>query len=172
MVADELAPSHRQPRPRPGRRQLGPPGRGVARPAGAAGASDAGAHVDMIDSFAATTLMLGQAFRRRGLLPIEEAVHYLSDAPARLYGLKERGRLAEGWHADVVVLDPTKVGCGPVHLRFDLPGGSGRLYAEAEGIEHVLVNGVEAVTGSTFADDRPGTLLRSGRDTETVTARS
>lgn len=135
------------------------------------GASDAGAHVDMIDSFAATTLMLGQAVRRRGLLPIEEAVYYLTEAPARLYGLKERGRLAEGWHADVVVLDPARIGCGPVHLNVDLPGGAGRLYAEAEGIEHVLVNGEEAVTGSTFTPARPGAILRSGTDSETVMAR-
>ena len=136
------------------------------------GASDAGAHVDMIDSFAATTLMLGQAYRDRQLLPIEEAIHYLTDAPARLYGLDGRGRLAEGWAADVVVLDPATIGCGPVHLRFDLPGtDAGRLYAEAEGIEHVLVNGAEVVTGRTFTDARPGALLRSGQDTSTVTAR-
>jgi len=68
-----------------------------------------------------------------------------------------------------VVLDPTKVGCGPVHLNFDLPGGAGRLYAEAEGIEHVLVNGEEVVTGSTFTAARPGAMLRSGTDTRTVT---
>jgi N-acyl-D-aspartate/D-glutamate deacylase len=136
------------------------------------GASDAGAHMDMIDSFAATTLMLGNAVRDRSLIPIEEAVHYLADAPARLYGLKERGRLAEGWHADVVVLDPARIGTGPVHLKFDLPGGFGRLYAEAEGIEHVFVNGTEAVTGRELLAARPGTILRSGRDTETVTARA
>jgi N-acyl-D-aspartate/D-glutamate deacylase len=136
------------------------------------GASDAGAHMDMIDSFAATTLMLGNAVRDRGLIPIEEAVHYLADAPARLYGLKERGRLVEGWHADVVVLDPARIGTGPVHLKFDLPGGFGRLYAEADGIEHVLVNGTEAVTGRELLAARPGTILRSGRDTETVTARA
>ncbi len=135
------------------------------------GASDAGAHMDMIDSFAATTLMLGNAVRQRGLLPIEEAVHYLSDAPARLYGLKERGRLVEGWHADVVVIDPATVGTGPVHLKFDLPAGYPRLYAEADGIEHVLVNGQRVVEGKRFTDARPGTLLRSGIDTDTVTAR-
>ena len=59
-----------------------------------------------------------------------------------------------------------------MHLRFDLPGtDAGRLYAEAEGIEHVLVNGAEVVTGRTFTDARPGALIRSGQDTSTVTAR-
>jgi len=132
------------------------------------GASDAGAHLDMIDSFSYATTLLARAVRQRGLLSFEEAVSLLTDAPARLYGLRGRGRIAEGWHADVVVLDPERVGPGPVHTRFDLPGGAGRLYGEAEGIEHVLVNGREVVRGPQFLEARPGTLLRSGRDTETV----
>ena len=132
------------------------------------GASDAGAHLDMIDSYAYATTMLGRAVRERGLLPMEEAVSMITDAPARLYGVKDRGRLQPGFHADVVVLDPTRIGPGPLETRFDLPGGAGRLYGEAEGIEHVYVNGTEVVRGRDFTDARPGTLLRSGRDTYTV----
>jgi N-acyl-D-aspartate/D-glutamate deacylase len=134
------------------------------------GASDAGAHLDMIDTFTATTSLLGPAVRERSLLSLEEAIHQLTDVPARLYGIRGRGRLAEGWCADVVVLDEDTVGPGPVHSRADLPAGAARLYAEAEGIEHVLVNGVEIVRGKSFTPARPGTVLRSGRDTETVTA--
>ncbi len=131
------------------------------------GASDAGAHLDMLATFSFTTSLLA-ASRRHDLLPIEEAVRLLTDVPARLYGLRERGRIAEGWHADLVVFDEDRAGPGPVHTREDLPGGAGRLYAEADGIEHVLVNGTEIVTGNALTGDRPGTVLRSGRDTETV----
>jgi len=133
------------------------------------GASDAGAHLDMIDTFTYSTSLLGPAVREKNLLSLEEAIHQLTDLPARLYGVRERGRLAENWCADVVVFDPERVGAGPVHFRDDLPTGASRLYAEADGIEHVLVNGVEIVRGREFTGATPGTLIRSGRDTETVT---
>jgi len=132
------------------------------------GASDAGAHLDMIDTFTLTTTLLGTAVREKKLLTLESAIQKISDAPARLYGFRERGRLAPGWHADVVVFDPDRVGAGPVYTRADLPGGASRLYADALGIEHVLVNGVEIVRGGELTGARPGRVLRSGRDTETV----
>jgi N-acyl-D-aspartate/D-glutamate deacylase len=131
------------------------------------GASDAGAHLDMLATFSYSTSLLA-ANRAHELLPLEEAVHLLTDVQARLYGIRDRGRIAEGWYGDVVVFDEDRVGPGPVHTRYDLPAGAGRLYAEAEGIEHVLVNGTEIVAGGALTGDRPGTLLRSGQDTETV----
>jgi N-acyl-D-aspartate/D-glutamate deacylase len=133
------------------------------------GASDAGAHLDFLASFNYATVLLGGPVRERKLMPIEEAVHLLTDVPARLYGLKDRGRLEEGWHADVIVIDPESVGSQEVRMRFDLPTGAPRLYGGANGIDHVIVNGVEIVDHGEFTDARPGTLLRSGRDTDTVT---
>jgi N-acyl-D-aspartate/D-glutamate deacylase len=131
------------------------------------GASDAGAHLDLLASFNYTTALLGAAVREHELLSIEEAVHLLSDVPARLYGLVDRGRLQPGGHADVVVIDPLTVASDDVGLRFDLPGGAARLYAGARGIDHVLVNGVAVVRDGRLTGDRPGSLLRSGRDTRT-----
>jgi N-acyl-D-aspartate/D-glutamate deacylase len=131
------------------------------------GASDAGAHLDLLASFNYATELLGKAVRGHQLLPFEEAIQLLTDVPGRLYGLKHRGRVAEGWYADLVVLDPDTVGSGEVGMRFDLPGGAGRLYAEADGIDHVLVNGRRIVVDGQLTDERSGTLLRSGRDTET-----
>jgi N-acyl-D-aspartate/D-glutamate deacylase len=80
--------------------------------------------------------------------------------------------LVEGAHADITVFDPATVGPGPVGMRFDLPGGAGRVYGEAVGIEHVIVNGVRCVERGELLAARPGTLLRSGRDTTTVAVRA
>ncbi len=132
------------------------------------GASDAGAHLDMIDTFATGTALLGPAVRDRKLMKLEAAVQQLTQAPAELYGIRDRGVLRADAFADVVVFDPATIGVGPIHTRYDLPGGAGRLYAEAEGIEHVLVNGREIVRGKELTGSRPGTLMRSGRDTDTV----
>jgi N-acyl-D-aspartate/D-glutamate deacylase len=131
------------------------------------GASDAGAHLDMLATFSYSTSLLA-ASRSYGLLPLEEAVHLLTDVQARLYGIRERGRIAEGWYADLVVFDEERIKPGPVHTRYDLPAGAGRLYADAEGVEHVLVNGTQIVRAGALTGDRPGRLLRSGRDTDTV----
>jgi N-acyl-D-aspartate/D-glutamate deacylase len=132
------------------------------------GASDAGAHLDMIDTFALSTQVLGNGVRRHGVVGLEEGVRQLTDVPARLYGLRDRGRLHVGMRADVVVFDPDTIDCGPTYTRFDLPAGAGRLYADAAGIDHVLVNGVEIVQKGEHTGALPGTVLRSGRDTETV----
>jgi N-acyl-D-aspartate/D-glutamate deacylase len=130
------------------------------------GASDAGAHLDLLASFNYATVLLGTAVRERQLLALEEAIHLITDVPAQLYGLVERGRLQEGWHADVVVIDPATVQSDEIAMRFDLPGGAGRLYAEAQGIDHVLVNGTPLVRDGKLTADRPGSVLRSGTDTK------
>ncbi len=132
------------------------------------GASDAGAHLDMMDTFAFTTQLLGRGVREMGLISVEEAVRQLTDVPARLYGLRERGRLEPGWHADPVVFDLERIAKLPTYTRFDLPGGAPRLYADAEGIDHVFVNGTQIVRAGKDTGARPGTMLRSGRDTDTV----
>ena len=133
------------------------------------GASDAGAHLDFLATFNYSTYLLAAA-RDRNLLSLESAVQKLTDAPARLYGLKDRGRIEEGWCADLVIFDANEVAPAEIEVREDLTGGAWRLYSEAVGVHHVFINGEQAVLDGQFTDARPGTLLRSGRDTESVTA--
>jgi N-acyl-D-aspartate/D-glutamate deacylase len=134
------------------------------------GASDAGAHIDMIAGFDYPSRILAELVRARAALSIEEAVHLLTEVPAQLYGLRQRGRLEVGWQADVVVLDLPTVGPGRVETRHDLPAGAGRLYGAATGIEHVVVNGVSVVRDGALTGGLGGVVLRSGRDTTSVPA--
>ena len=70
--------------------------------------------------------------------------------------------------ADLVVFDAGRVDRGPVESRADLPGGASRLYAEAVGVDAVIVAGIDVVRHGKLTGERPGRILRSGRDTETV----
>ena len=135
------------------------------------GASDAGAHLDMIDTFNYTTTVLAKAVREHGLLSLEEAVSHLTGGPAGLYGLKGRGVISEGAWSDLVVFDPERIGPSPVSTRYDLPGGAGRVFGGSVGIHEVVVAGEVIVEDGAFSDARPGRILRSGRDTATVPVR-
>ncbi len=133
------------------------------------GGSDAGAHLDLMCHANYPTVVLGEVVRQRGLLSVEEAVEMMTDRPARHYGLTDRGRVAPGWLADLVVFDPREVGSRPTELLRDLPGGGERLCAASRGIAHVFVGGREVITEGADTGERPGRVLRSGHDTETVT---
>src|SRR5246500_1810450 len=135
------------------------------------GGSDAGAHLDMMCGAIYTTSLLGHGVREHQVVTLEEAVRLITDGPARLYGLKDGGRIAEGWHADLVMFDPATVDHGPERTCYDLPAGAPRLVADAYGITSVLVGGVEVCHDGAATGALPGTVLRSGRDTETVSAR-
>jgi len=132
------------------------------------GASDAGAHLDSINTFAITTQLMGEAVRERGIFRLEEGVHRITGYLAERFGLTGRGRIAEGAAADIVIFDPDTIDCAPIEMRHDLPGNEVRLYADSVGIHHVIVGGVPVARGNEPTGRLGGRVLRSGRDTETV----
>jgi N-acyl-D-aspartate/D-glutamate deacylase len=135
------------------------------------GGSDAGAHLDRMCGAPYTTRFLADCLRGRQLVPLERAVQLITSAPASLFGLRDRGVLREGAIADVVVFDADTVDSEEATLVRDLPGDSARLTAGSEGIVRVLVNGTVIIEDGKPTGATPGTVLRSGRDTATVTAR-
>ena len=129
--------------------------------------SDAGAHANQLCDACYSTHLLGHWVREKKTLTVEEAVHNLTQRPAEMFGITDRGVLAEGRPADVVVFDPKTVGPGPLKRVYDMPAGADRLVSEASGIEAVVVNGKlirQNNQDKIAANDKlPGRLLRHGR---------
>lgn len=131
------------------------------------GLSDAGAHASQLCDACFSTHLLGYWVREKGVLSLEEGVRTLTSRPAEVFGVKDRGTLAEGVPADVVVFDAGTIAAGPLERIYDLPGGADRLRSDAIGVEAVIVNGTLLRQGDQdMVDpdgDLPGKLLRNGQ---------
>jgi N-acyl-D-amino-acid deacylase len=126
------------------------------------GVSDAGAHVDMVCDAGYCTFLLGNWVREKRALSLERAVARLTSEIADLWGIKERGRLAAGAAADLVIFDPNTIGSeARGEMRHDLPGGARRRVVEAQGIVYSIVNGRVILKEGKFTDDLAGQVLRS-----------
>ena len=99
--------------------------------------------------------VLGHYVRDRGVLSLHEAVRRMTSLPAERMGLDDRGRIAEGLHADVVVFDAATV---RDRATFAEP------HQYPEGIVWVLVNGVVAVEEGRFGGERAGVVLKRTRN--------
>jgi N-acyl-D-aspartate/D-glutamate deacylase len=134
------------------------------------GASDAGAHLDMVDTFSYSTRLLEKGVREFNVISLEQAIHKITQRPAEYFGLIDRGVIKEGYFADLVVFDPATVRPGAAYNRYDVPGGDEvfRIYADAIGVDHVFVNGTQIVRNGEHTGKLPGSVIRSGKDTRTV----
>jgi N-acyl-D-amino-acid deacylase len=136
-------------------------GRLLAHPAAMIGASDAGAHVlsNTNSCFAVWTLQ--HWVRERGVLTLERAVQMLSADQADLLGLGDRGRIARGLAADLVLFDPDRIATTGVRYVDDQPAGGTRLITDATGVAASIVNGVFATREGQSTGARPGRFLRA-----------
>ena len=124
--------------------------------------SDAGAHLTFLCDAGFGLHLLGHWSRDRGALALPEAVRRLTAQPAALFGITDRGRLAPGLAADLMLFDPATVGRGPKRKVHDLPAGAPRFVTPATGLHGVWVNGKRiADAGGLVADaPRAGRVLR------------
>ncbi|MSQ25833.1 MAG: D-aminoacylase [Dehalococcoidia bacterium] len=125
------------------------------------GQSDAGAHMMRNINAGYATHLLGYWVRERQAMTLEEAVHLLAARPADEIGVRDRGRLAPGQAADIVLFDPDRVMDGKREYASDLPAGARRLVQHAEGIEMVIVGGVVTRRDNRDTGDVGGRILRS-----------
>jgi N-acyl-D-aspartate/D-glutamate deacylase len=127
------------------------------------GLSDGGAHVDMLCNTGYPTYLLGAWVRERQVMSLERAVQRLTSEPAQFFGLTDRGILAQGKAADVVIFDPQTVNAGEKEMLYDLPGGERRFVQQAEGVQWVIVNGSVLYADGGHSGALPGQVLQAGR---------
>lgn len=125
------------------------------------GLSDGGAHVDLLCDVGYATALLEIWVRKQQVLPVEKAVQKLTSVPASLFGISDRGILAEGKVADLVLFDPDRVASKKPEFTDDFPLNGRRLIARAEGIEATFVAGVQLYDNGTHSGVLPGRILRS-----------
>jgi N-acyl-D-aspartate/D-glutamate deacylase len=126
------------------------------------GLGDGGAHLDMLCDAGYPTYVLGTWVRERGVLTLEEAVRRMTSDPADFFGIRDRGRIAPGMAADLVLFDPATVGsAGRPERRYDLPGGAKRMVMRSHGIEMTLVNGALTWEQGALTGAAAGEVLRS-----------
>jgi N-acyl-D-aspartate/D-glutamate deacylase len=129
------------------------------------GLGDGGAHLSQLCDACYSTHLLGRWVRERQALSLERAVHMLTGRTAQVFGIRDRGLLAQGRPADLVVFNPDTVGAGALERVHDLPAGADRLISRPHGIDAVVVNGmVLPPPGAAWpaGEKLPGRLLRNG----------
>ena len=127
------------------------------------GAADGGAHVNVICDASYTTFMLQHWVRDRERgqkLPLERAVHMLTNMPADLYGLSDRGVIEVGKKADINVISLDTLELNMPYVARDLPTGAPRLLQGAEGYVMTMVNGEITHRNGQDTGARPGGLVR------------
>jgi len=128
------------------------------------GLADAGAHNGEISDYRYPTYMLRHWVREEQAFTLEEAIKKMTTDEAECYGIVDRGSIAEGLAADIVVFDPDTVTDTRMHQVHDLPNGARRLRTDSEGIEYVIVNGTILRDSEGYVLDEngplPGKVLR------------
>lgn len=133
----------------------------VKHKAGVIALSDAGAHLVYLCDAGFGLYFLGHWVRERGAFDLPEGVRRLTSHQAGLYGIPDRGRIALGAWADLLLFDPATVGISPARRVNDLPAGGPRTLRDPIGVHGVFVNGTRVFDGREYAryEKGPGQLL-------------
>jgi N-acyl-D-aspartate/D-glutamate deacylase len=135
----------------------------LRHPAGVVALSDAGAHLIYFCDAGFGLHFLAHWVRDSATFTLEEGVRRLTSDPARKYRIPQRGLIAPGNWADLLLFDPAKVGISSLVRRNDLPGGGTRMLRTPLGVHGVWVNGLQVFDGVKYSSlpDGPGRVLRA-----------
>ena len=127
------------------------------------GVSDGGAHTKYLTLGEYTTQVLTDLIRKKELMSLEDAHWKMSKYPAQASGMLDRGSIAVGMPADIVVYDLKALKLLPEEVLYDQPGGEWRRAKKADGYRYTIVNGEITFIGNKCTGATPGRLLRHGR---------
>jgi N-acyl-D-amino-acid deacylase len=126
------------------------------------GVSDGGAHLARDDGADWSSYFLRSWVLDRKVWTLEEGIRQITQVPAALLGIVDRGVLAPGRPADLMVFDPDTIGPWKKEFVHDLPGAVGRFKAWGRGVRATIVNGVPIVLDGELTGRLPGGVLRPG----------
>jgi N-acyl-D-aspartate/D-glutamate deacylase len=125
--------------------------------------SDAGAHLQMLCGGGENALLLTQYARDDKSMTIEEAVHVMTGKLAEHFFLHDRGVIATGKRADVVVFNLDEVQRQQMEKAWDMPDGKGgttwRFTRKPMPTRLTLVNGVPTFENGAYTGNKPGKFL-------------
>jgi N-acyl-D-aspartate/D-glutamate deacylase len=135
----------------------------LKHPAGVIALSDAGAHLIYFCDAGFGLHFLAHWVRDTGTFTLEEGVRRLTSDPARKYRIADRGLIARGQWADLLLFDPATVGLSSLRRVSDLPGGGPRMIRTPLGVHGVWVNGLQVFDGVQYSPrpDGAGRILRA-----------
>jgi len=136
-------------------------------PKGLGNISDSGAHGQMFCGVGDNVLLLTSFVRDRKLLTIEEGIRVLTGQIAAHFNLHDRGTLAIGKKADIVVFNLDEIEVRPEVKRWDVPDGEGgrtfRLGRDPAPMRMTMVNGVPTFEHGDFTGKFPGRYIGPGK---------
>lgn len=139
------------------------------------GLGDGGAHYGMICDAALPSYFLthwvGHADPAKRV-PLERAIQMLAFDTAQAVGLRDRGRIAPGYKADINVIDISNLRLGAPYPVFDLPGGGRRLMQSATGFDATIVSGEITYRQGQPTGKLPGRLVRGQQSAPAATLHS
>ena len=123
------------------------------------GSADAGAHINQFCGAGDTCYLIEKFVRQERLMTLERAVQRLTSDLAHAWRIADRGELAPGRFADLVIFDPDTISRGEEVWVEDIPGGNGRYVRHPTGVDQVIVNGELLVDQGRYSASRPGCLI-------------
>ncbi|HEY2430051.1 MAG TPA: amidohydrolase family protein [Acidimicrobiales bacterium] len=124
------------------------------------GVSDGGAHLARDDGADWSSYFLRRWVLDRKVWTLEEGIRQITQIPAALVGLADRGVIAAGRWADLMVFDPDTIGPWKKEFVHDLPGNVGRFKAWGQGVRATIVNGEPIVLDGELTGRLPGQVVR------------